>query len=49
MRTKIIALLLASAGLAVTVGACRMSGENQAEAGRRAARRASTWRRWTRA
>ena len=31
MRTKIIALLLASAGLAVTVSACRMGEDNQAE------------------
>ena len=31
MRTTIIALLLASAGLAVTVSACRMGEENQAE------------------
>ena len=31
MRTKIIALLLASAGLAVTVSACRMGEDQQAE------------------
>jgi len=31
MRTKIIALLLASAGLAVTVGACNVAQDNQAE------------------
>ena len=31
MRTRIIALLLASAGLAVTTSACRMGEENQAE------------------
>jgi predicted metalloendopeptidase len=32
MRTKIIALLLASAGLVITASACRMSEENQVEA-----------------
>ena len=32
MRTKLIALLLASAGLAGTVSACRMGEENQVEA-----------------
>jgi predicted metalloendopeptidase len=31
MRTKLIALLLASAGLAVTVSACKVGQENQAE------------------
>jgi putative endopeptidase len=31
MRTKIIALLLASAGLAVTVGGCKVAQDNQAE------------------
>ncbi len=31
MRTKIIALLLASAGMAVTVSACKGAVENQAE------------------
>ncbi len=32
MRTKLIALLLASAGLAVSASACRMGEENQVEA-----------------
>jgi predicted metalloendopeptidase len=31
MRTKLIALLLASAGIAVTIGACQLAQENQAE------------------